>query len=56
MKKGEAIERAFRKANLIGEGADLWAIIYSYKALRDLPDSELDEIYEELAARLGFQQ
>ncbi len=54
MKKETAIEKAFRKANLIGESVDLWAVIYSYKVLRNLPENEIEEIYDELAERLGF--
>ena len=54
MKKETAIEKAFRKANLTGENVDLWAAIYSYKVLRELPENEIDEIYEDLAKRLGF--
>lgn len=54
MKKETAIERAFRKANLMGEDVDLYEVIYSYKVLRELPDEEIEEIYESLAKRLGF--
>lgn len=54
MKKETAIEKAFRKANLIGESVDLWAVIYSYKVLRNLPEKEIEEIYDDLAERLGF--
>lgn len=54
MKKETAIEKAFKKANLIGEDADLYAVIYSYKVLRELPEAEIEEIYDDLADRLGF--
>ena len=54
MKKETAIERAFKKANLIGENADLYEVIYSFKALCELPDKEIEEIYDYLAERLGF--
>lgn len=54
MKKETAIERAFRKANIIGEGVDLYEVIYSYKALRELSDAEIEQIYDELARRLGL--
>lgn len=50
----KAIEKAFNKANLIGEDADLWGIIYGYKALRELSDEEQETIYNDLADRLGF--
>lgn len=49
-----AIEKAFHKANLIGEDVDLWGVIYSYKVLRELPENEIESIYDELACRLGF--
>lgn len=54
MKKETAIEKAFHKANLIGEDVDLWRVIYSYKVLRELPENEIEEIYDYLAKRLGF--
>lgn len=54
MRKETAIQNAFDKANLIGENVDVYAIIYSYKTLRDLPDDEIDEIYQYLVERLGF--
>ena len=54
MKKETAIQKAFDKANLIGEDVDLYKVIYSYKVLRELSDEEIDEIYEILATGLGF--
>lgn len=48
----QAVEKAFRKANLIGEDADLYEVIYSYKALQNLPQDQIEEIYEELSNRL----
>jgi len=50
----KAKQKAFDKANLIGEDVDLWKLIYSYKALRELPDEEQEKIYNELADGLGF--
>jgi hypothetical protein len=38
----------------MGEDVDLYEVIYSYKVLRELPDEEIEEIYESLAKRLGF--
>lgn len=49
-----AIERAFDKANLIGENVNLYSVINSYKVLRELPDDVKDKIYDMLAYRLGF--
>ena len=41
--------------NLLGgESLDIYAVLYRYKALRDLPENELNEIYEQIAERLGF--
>ena len=54
MKKENAIERAFKKANLIGEDVDLYEVIYSYKVLRELSEDEIEQIYDELSERLGF--
>lgn len=56
MKKEKAIERAFDRCNLIGEDADIFAVMYQYKALRELSDEELDRIYDDIADRLGFHQ
>ena len=60
MSKDKAIERAFDRAfdraNLAGEGVDLYKIIYSYKALRELPDEEIEEIYDNMAKGLGFMR
>ena len=53
--KEQAIERAFDTCNLLGgESLDIYAVLYRYKALRDLPENELNEIYEQIAERLGF--
>ena len=53
-KLSTTIEKAFNKANLQGADADLYNVLYSYKALRELPESDLDIVYEYLAKRLGF--
>lgn len=56
MRKDTAIERAFDACNLIGENVDILQVMYRYKALRELPDEEIDQIYDEIADRLGFHQ
>ena len=56
MTKEKAIERAFDRCNLIGEEVDILKVIYQYKALRELPDEEIDQIYDDIADRLGFHQ
>lgn len=49
-----AIQRAFDKCNLIGEKVDIYEILYSYKAIAQLPDEEIDKIYDTIAKGLGF--
>lgn len=49
-----AIQRAFDTANLIGESVDLDGVMLRYKAIRDLPDDQYEEIYKDLSFRLGF--
>ena len=54
--KEQAIERVFDRCNLIGENVDILEIMYKYKAIRDLPEDEIDTIYDDIADRLGFHQ
>ena len=54
--KEKAIERVFDRCNLIGENVDILEIMYKYKAIRDLPEDEIDRIYDDIADRLGFHQ
>lgn len=54
MKLEKAIEKAFDRCNLIGEDCDIYKVLYSYKAIRELPTSEIDKIEMEIAERLGF--
>ncbi len=49
-----AKQRAFDRCNLIGENVEIYAVILQYKAIRELPDDEISEIYDEIAKRLGF--
>ncbi|MBO5921735.1 MAG: hypothetical protein J6S92_05455 [Oscillospiraceae bacterium] len=56
MTKEKAIERVFDRCNLIGENVDILEIMYKYKAIRDLPEDEIDRIYDDIADRLGFHQ
>ena len=56
MTKEQAIERVFDRCNLIGEEVDILNIMYQYKAIRELPDEEIDQIYDDIADRLGFHQ
>ena len=51
MTKEKAIERAFDRCNLIGEEVDILEIMYQYKAIRDLPEEEIDEIMIDMGIR-----
>lgn len=50
----KAIQRAFDRCNLAGEDCDIYGILYQYKAIRELPENEIDNIYDQLAKDLGF--
>ena len=54
MKLETAIERAFNKCNLIGIDCDVYKVLYSYKAIRELDEKEIDRIYDYIVERLGF--
>lgn len=50
----KAIQRCIDRCNLIGEDADIYSIMYQYKAIRELPDDELEAVYDRIAKTLGF--
>lgn len=50
----KAIEKAFDRCNLEGDECDVYAVLYRYKAIRELPDDKIDQIYDEMVERLGF--
>jgi len=50
----QAKQRAFDRCNLEGEDCEIYNILYQYKAIRELPQEEIDEIYDEMAENLGF--
>lgn len=54
MKLEKAIQRAFDKCNLIGDNVDIYAVLYSYKAIASLEPEEIEKIYEEIADGLGL--
>ena len=56
MTKEKAIERVFDRCNLIGENVDILHVMYQYKAIRELSEKEIDQIYDDIADRLGFHQ
>ncbi len=50
-----ALERAFYRCNLEdGKNCDIYAVLYRYKAIRELPEAEIDRIYDQFAKGLGF--
>ena len=54
MKTETAIERVFNRCNLIGEDVDIYEIMMQYKVLREKTIDEQEDIYYEIAERLGF--
>lgn len=54
MKLATATEKAFNKCNLIGQDCDIIEVMLQYKAIRELPADQFDDLYDELADRLGF--
>lgn len=50
----KAIERAFDRCNLAGAGCEIYKYLYSYKAIRELPQTEIDALYDRFAKGLGF--
>ena len=58
MKLETAIQRCFDRCNLDpeGEGMDIYKHMYQYKAIRELPDDQFEQVYEDLSRRLGFSR
>ena len=54
MSLDKAIERAIDRVNLVGEDCDVFSILYQYKAIRELPDEEIDKIYDMVVKSVGF--
>lgn len=54
MKLEKAIQKAFDRCNLIGEDVDVYKVLYSYKAIRELDPDQIDKIYDEIVKDLGF--
>ena len=51
----DATERAFNRCNLEGENCDVWGVLMRYKAIRELPEAEIDKIYDQIVTGLGFK-
>ena len=54
MKLETAIERAIDRVNLIGDECDVYSVLYSYKAIRELPAEEVEKIYDRVVKAVGF--
>lgn len=54
MKLETAKQKAFDRCNLIGADCDVYKILYQYKAISELPDEQIDAIYDEIVKDLGF--
>ena len=50
----KAIDRCIDRCNLEGEDVDIYKYMYQYKAIRDLPDDEFNQVYDDIARSLGF--
>lgn len=50
----KAISRAFDRANLCGEDADIYYYMMQYAAIRNLPNAEQEKVYDRIAQGLGF--
>lgn len=49
-----AIEKAIDRCNLKGTDCDIYSVLYQYKAIRELSEEQIDEIYDRVAQALGF--
>lgn len=54
MSLDKAVDRAIDRINLIGDECDVYSILYQYKSIRELPDEEVDQIYDHIVKILGF--
>ncbi len=54
MSLDRAVDRAIDRINLIGDECDVYSILYQYKAIRELPEEEVDKIYDYVVKVLGF--
>lgn len=54
MKLETAIQRAKDRVTEMGESADIYAVMYRYKVIRDLPEEQREAVYDEIAEYQGF--
>ena len=50
----EAVRKVIDRCNLIGTDCDVYAVMFRYKAIRELQEAEQDEIYNVVVKALGF--
>lgn len=50
----KAIQKASERITLMGDNADIYEVLYRYKAIRQLPEEQIDEIYDQIAKQQGF--
>lgn len=50
----KAIDRCFDRCNLIGSDCDVWGQMMRYKAIRELPEDQQEQVYDWLVHDLGF--
>ena len=50
----QAKQRAFDRLNLTKGEFFIYRELYRYKVIRELPEDKIDEVYEEIAERLGL--
>ena len=58
MKLEAAIERCFNRCNLDNDGdsVEIYKYMYQYKAIRELPDTEFEKVFDSISERLGFRR
>ncbi len=49
-----SLDRAIDRINLIGDECNVYSILYQYKGIRELPEEEVDKIYDYVVKALGF--
>lgn len=52
----KAVDRCFDLCNLIGSDCDVWGQMMRYKAIRELPEDQQEQVYDWLVHDLGFCQ
>lgn len=50
----KAIQKCIDRCNLVGEDVDIYKYMYQYKAIRNLPEDQFEEVYDKIAQALGF--